>query len=87
VTETASARKPRKDGVANRERILDCAEELFATDGLNVSLYGVADDLRIGIRTVHRHFATHADLSVGVYERIAGATDAEGRPSSCSTIP
>jgi len=52
-----------------------------------VSLHGIADDLGIGIGTVYRHFATHADLSVGVYERIAGAIDAEARPSSCSTIP
>jgi len=77
VTETGS-RKPRKDGAANRERILDRAEELFATDGLNVSLHGIADDRGIGIGTVYRHFATHADLYVGVYERIAGASDAEG---------
>ena len=87
MTKTASSRKPRKDGVANRERILDRAEELFATDGLTVSLHGIADDLGIGIGTVYRHFATHADLSVSVFERIAGVTDAEGRPSTCSTIP
>ena len=78
MTETASARKPRRDGVANRARILDRAEELFAIDGLNVSLHGIPDDLGIGIGTVYRHFATHADLYVGVYERIAGAIDAEG---------
>ena len=77
MTETASSRRPRKDGVANRARILDRAEELFAIDGLNVSLHGIADELKIGIGTVYRHFATHADLYVGVYERIAGASDAE----------
>lgn len=87
MTETPAARKPRKDGAANREKILDRAEELFATDGLNVNLHGISDDLGIGIGTVYRHFATHADLYVGVHERIAGATDAEGRPPSCSTIP
>jgi len=46
VTETPAARKPQKDGAASRERILDRAEELFATDGLNVSLHGTEDDLR-----------------------------------------
>jgi len=80
-------RKPGKDGAANRERILDCAQELFVTDGLHVSLHGTADDLRIGIGTVYRHFATHADLYVGMHERIAGATDAEGRPPPARRSP
>jgi len=59
----AAARKPRRDGVVNREKILERAQELFATEGLKVSLHGIADDLGIGIDTVYRHFAAHADAA------------------------
>ena len=71
-------RKPRKDAVANRERILDHAEQVFTAEGFEVSLHRLADDLGIGIGTVYRHFPTHDELVHGIYRRISSRIDDAG---------
>lgn len=76
----AAARKPRRDGVVNREKILERAQELFATEGLKVSLHGIADDLGIGIDTVYRHFAAQADVAAATTTTTSGGTG-----SPCNT--
>jgi AcrR family transcriptional regulator len=72
------SRAPRKDALANRERILTHAERVFADEGFSVSLHRIAEDLGIGIGTVYRHFPTHGDLLVGIYRRFEAKIDAAG---------
>ena len=52
----------RADAVANRAKVVAAAREAFATDGLEVSLDEIARRAGVGAGTVHRHFATKAEL-------------------------
>lgn len=73
--EGSGARRPRRDAAANRERILDRAEELFAESVMEPSLNMIAKDLGMGIGTVYRHFATVDELVYGVYRRLSERID------------
>lgn len=75
---TDRTRPLRRDALANRTRILDHAEKVFADEGLDVSLHRIAEDLGLGIGTVYRHFATLDDLYFALYERIGERIDAVG---------
>ena len=52
----------RRDGAANRERILRAAEEVFGQGGAAASTEEVARRAEVGIATVFRHFPTKQDL-------------------------
>lgn len=52
----------RSDAVANRAKVLAAAREAFAADGLQVPLDEIARRAGVGAGTVHRHFATKAEL-------------------------
>ncbi|QOR70453.1 TetR/AcrR family transcriptional regulator [Ruania alkalisoli] len=78
MTSSAPRRRPRKDALANRDRILDHAEGVFATEGLDVSLHRLAEDLSLGIGTVYRHFPTRDDLLLGLYHRLQERVDEAG---------
>jgi AcrR family transcriptional regulator len=62
-------RKPRADGVLNRERLLRAASEIFAAGGPQASLEAVAERARVGIGTLYRHFPTREALFDAVYRR------------------
>ena len=64
----ASARPLRRDAVRNRERILEAAAELFARDGLTVSLNDIARYAGIGVGTVYRHFPDRDRLIEELFE-------------------
>jgi AcrR family transcriptional regulator len=57
-----AARRPRKDALRNRERVLDAATELVRRDGEKVPMAQIAEHAGVGIGTVYRHFPTRADL-------------------------
>lgn len=74
-TEPAPARSPgahgsdrelRADARRNRERVLRTAQQLFATEGLDVSLDEIARRAGVGPGTVHRHFPTKEALYLAV---------------------
>ncbi|RSM61997.1 TetR/AcrR family transcriptional regulator [Kibdelosporangium aridum] len=48
----------RSDARDNRDRILDAARAVFATDGLNVPMREIARRAEVGPATVYRHFPT-----------------------------
>jgi AcrR family transcriptional regulator len=56
----------RADARRNRDRVLETAQELFARDGLDVSLDEIARGAGVGPGTVHRHFPTKEDLYLAV---------------------
>jgi AcrR family transcriptional regulator len=66
---TAGGRAPRADARANRDRILDAAEEVFGADGESASTEEVAALAGVGIGTVFRHFPTKAALLEAVLVR------------------
>ena len=57
-----AARQPRKDGLRNRERVLDAAVELVRRDGERVPIAQIAEHAGVGVGTVYRHFPTREDL-------------------------
>ena len=59
-------RELRADARRNRERVLRTAQQLFATEGLGVSLDEIARRAGVGPGTVHRHFPTKEALYLAV---------------------
>jgi AcrR family transcriptional regulator len=55
-------RRMRADAVKNRQRILDAAEAIFATEGLAVPIDAVAERAGVGVGTLYRHFPTKEAL-------------------------
>jgi AcrR family transcriptional regulator len=68
-------RELRADARRNRERVLRTAQEMFAADGLGVSLDEIARRAGVGPGTVHRHFpakeALYLAVAVDQLERLA----------------
>ena len=64
-----SGRAQRADARANRDRILDAAEEVFGQGGESASTEEVARLAGVGIGTVFRHFPTKAALLEAVLVR------------------
>ncbi len=67
--ESAAARGTRRlraDARRNRERVLQTAQQLFAREGLDVSLDEIARRAGVGPGTVHRHFPTKESLYLAV---------------------
>lgn len=52
----------RADAVRNRERVLEAAEQLFATEGTDVHIEQVAHRAGVGVGTVCRNFPTKESL-------------------------
>src|ERR1700733_5990108 len=59
----------RKDAERNRQRILDAARELFAEQGLGVTLNDVAHHAGVGVGTVYRRFPEKAHLVEELFEQ------------------
>ncbi|MEO6511329.1 MAG: helix-turn-helix domain-containing protein [Nocardioides sp.] len=57
-----SSGRRRADAVANRAKVVTAAREAFEAEGLGVSLDEIARRAGVGAGTVHRHFATKAEL-------------------------
>lgn len=60
-------RKPRADGLRNRERLIDAAKEILGQGGPGSSLEAVARHAEVGIGTLYRHFPTREALFQAVY--------------------
>ncbi|NUT48926.1 MAG: TetR/AcrR family transcriptional regulator [Saccharothrix sp.] len=65
-TPHARGRELRADARRNYERVLRTAQQLFAEDGLGVSLDEIARRAGVGPGTVHRHFPTKEALYLAV---------------------
>ncbi len=78
MPEGPGTRPLRRDAAENRERILDAAERLFATEGLDIGFHRIAHELDVGIGTVYRHFPDRDALFLGVYQRYGQYVDDVG---------
>jgi AcrR family transcriptional regulator len=59
----------RRDAERNRQRIVDAARELFAEQGLGVTLNDVAHHAGVGVGTVYRRFPDKAQLIEELFEQ------------------
>lgn len=64
---TAMERPLRADAARNRQLIIDAARELFAEEGIDVTLDDVARRAGVGVGTVYRRFASKEELIDGVF--------------------
>jgi len=60
------ARAPRADALRNRQRVLEVARQVFATEGLAVPIDKIADLAGVGVGTLYRHFPTKEALYAAV---------------------
>lgn len=60
-------RKPRSDGLRNRERLIEAAKDVLGQGGPGASLEAVARQAEVGIGTLYRHFPTREALFQAVY--------------------
>lgn len=65
---SSTSRALRADAARNRELILEAARELFAEDGLDVSLRQIARRAGVGEPTLRRRFATREQLVAEAFE-------------------
>lgn len=62
-----SDEKPlRADAVRNRQRVLEVAQEVFATEGIAVAIDEIARRAGVGVGTLYRHFPTKEALYAAV---------------------
>ncbi len=69
MTLTDPDRPLRRDAERNRQRILDAARELFAEQGLGVTLNDIAHHAGVGVGTVYRRFPDKAQLIEELFEQ------------------
>jgi AcrR family transcriptional regulator len=62
-------RKPRADGLRNRELLIAAGKQAFAERGAEVPLEDIARRAGVGIGTLYRHFPTRPTLLAAVYRR------------------
>jgi AcrR family transcriptional regulator len=62
----------RRDARRNHELLVSAAWEVFAEQGLEVSLGEIARRASLGIGTLYRHFATRESLVEAIFERRIG---------------
>jgi AcrR family transcriptional regulator len=67
----------RADARRNRTRVLEVADEVFATEGIAVPIDEIAHRAGVGIGTIYRHFPTKEALfEAVVLQRVATLTTA-----------
>ena len=64
-----AGRKPRVDGIRNRERLMAAGKAGFAEMGPEVSLEEIARRAGVGIGTLYRHFPSRDAIVEAVYRR------------------
>jgi AcrR family transcriptional regulator len=77
----------RSDAVRNRQRLLEVAQEVFATEGLAVPIDEIARRAGVGIGTLYRHFPTKEALYVAVVLSRLEAAIADAKERMASTDP
>jgi AcrR family transcriptional regulator len=61
--------KQRRDAAANRQRILNVATGAVLRDGEKVPMATIADEARVGVGTLYRHFPTREHLLAALVQR------------------
>ncbi len=72
---TGGARPLRADAQRNRARILEAAEVVFASEGIEVPVDTIAEKAGVGVGTLYRHFPTKEKLCEAILlERLSALT-------------
>ncbi len=72
----AAERPQRADAVRNRGRILDAAEVVFASEGIEAPVDLIAEKAGVGVGTLYRHFPTKEKLCEAILlDRLRALTE------------
>jgi AcrR family transcriptional regulator len=77
-----ATRRPRRDALRNRERVLDAAVDLVRRDGEKVPMAQIAEHAGVGVGTVYRHFPTREALLGALVHRSFGIAVDNARAAS-----
>lgn len=80
-------RSPRRDAVANREKLLAAAAELFAERGLTAPLEEIARRSGVSIGTLYNHFPTREALFDAIYPAKLVGLEEAGRAALAADDP
>ncbi len=73
---TGEERPLRADAVRNRARILDAAEVVFASEGIEAPVDDIAEKAGVGVGTLYRHFPNKEKLCEAILiERLKSLTE------------
>jgi AcrR family transcriptional regulator len=78
---------PRADAKRNVDALLTAATELFATQGVDVSVRAIAARAGLGTATLYRHFPERSDLITAVFGRELDALAGEAPRLSAAYSP
>jgi len=73
------ARPMRADAVRNRARILEAAEAVFASEGIEAPVDAIAEKAGVGVGTLYRHFPTKEQLCEAILLERLGALARDAR--------
>jgi AcrR family transcriptional regulator len=62
-------KQPRADAQRNKQRVLEIAQQVFATEGIAVPIDEIAKRAGVGVGTVYRHFPTKEELFLAIARR------------------
>ncbi len=62
----------RTDALANRQRILDAAKQVFADQGMSADMKDIAERADLGVGTIYRNFPGKDDLLIELCRGMAG---------------
>ena len=67
----------RRDTARNREALLAAARRVFEADGIDAPLESVAAEAGLSRTSLHRHFASRAELLAAIWEADVRETEAD----------
>ncbi len=76
----------RADAIANRARILDAAQSVFAECGLELDMHKVAKRAQLGVGTLYSHFANREELLGAIVRQAVEDTFAQLQEAQASHI-
>jgi AcrR family transcriptional regulator len=83
----AEPRRLRADAARNRRRLIEAAEQVFATRGLDATLDDIARQAGVNVATAYRHFASKHELATAFLQHTLDRAAALARQAAADDDP
>jgi AcrR family transcriptional regulator len=84
---SSSPASARSDARANRQRLIEAAEAVFAERGVHAEMKEIAERAGLGVGTIYRNFATKDELVAAIIDAIADRVTGELRSLRATPDP